>query len=854
MKQPHLPVVPTALPIVLACLLPLCSFAASGTWTGTTDSTWQVNGNWSGASFPNGLNEIATFNGAGNGNTNITLGGGSITLGNFGSNGIVFDTASVARYAISNGTINTPQGGSIVRLNPTVVNNQSVTAGIVTDSQSILYTTENILNYSPAARLTLGNLTVLSAASGTGSTTYSFRGLGDITVAGAITDNLSGAAPRLTAAANLRAGTLVLSGANAFSGAINGGDTPQSLVGGFGGTIVLDYTGGNAVLTNGTSLSPGRAANGNLVVKGNTTGSTSVTLSSTQRFALGYTTITVDKNGGDGTTLVLGRTWQAWNSSGSGRMAHFDLSSGGQAQIASPGTFTGGGYRVDRGIIADTSAARRSVATVKGTDGKTYFATLDGSGFVVAQTTLTTLPSGSGAAGFSSNLAISNSTTRTANLDFLTIRIEGASANQTLNMGGFALNGGGAILMDGAENFTITNYSNLTPSSGVIVMGSGKLTLGGTRSSANDFDKFGPGLLEVTGNHSGSTGATFVWGGTYRASSANGLTAGNLTMADAVLEVGYNFTRALGTGSGQVQGRRDDSGAGDNTLAASFGFSAYGGDRTVNLGGSGSTVTFGTGGFVASRDAKFLLSSTTSDSMVDFQNAINLTNDIQTIEVRNGSAAVDARLSGVISSSSSAGGLVKTGTGVLELTANNNYTGATVIAAGTVKLAGASGALSSTASVNVNSGATLLVGGSASNRVNDSATVTLSGGTIARESGVSEVFGSLNLTAASFLDFGTGTTGNMTFGAYTPTFLLTVQNFALGNTLTFGNDIGSSLPTGGALTNSFFSFNNGFSYNNSTFTITAIPEPSTVVAAVGLLGLGLWPLRRRALALLARNG
>ena len=32
---------------------------------------------------------------------------------------------------------------------------------------------------------------------------------------------------------------------------------------------------------------------------------------------------------------------------------------------------------------------------------------------------------------------------------------------------------------------------------------------------------------------------------------------------------------------------------------------------------------------------------------------------------------------------------------------------------------------------------------------------------------------------------------------------------------------------------------------NSTFTITAIPEPSTNVAAIALLALMLWPLRLR---------
>ena len=45
----------------------------------------------------------------------------------------------------------------------------------------------------------------------------------------------------------------------------------------------------------------------------------------------------------------------------------------------------------------------------------------------------------------------------------------------------------------------------------------------------------------------------------------------------------------------------------------------------------------------------------------------------------------------------------------------------------------------------------------------------------------------------------------------------------------------------------FFTFTNGgiasSSWNGSTFTITAIPEPSTYVAAIGLLALMLWPLR-----------
>jgi hypothetical protein len=50
-------------------------------------------------------------------------------------------------------------------------------------------------------------------------------------------------------------------------------------------------------------------------------------------------------------------------------------------------------------------------------------------------------------------------------------------------------------------------------------------------------------------------------------------------------------------------------------------------------------------------------------------------------------------------------------------------------------------------------------------------------------------------------------------------------------------------------TPSFFSFDNGFTtdYSGGLFTITAIPEPSTYVAAAGLLALVAWPMRRRLL-------
>ena len=71
----------------------VASDAATAAWTGTTSTNWATTGNWSASPVP-GINDIATFNNAGNGHTTISLGAG-VQISN-----IVFDTASAAAYTI----------------------------------------------------------------------------------------------------------------------------------------------------------------------------------------------------------------------------------------------------------------------------------------------------------------------------------------------------------------------------------------------------------------------------------------------------------------------------------------------------------------------------------------------------------------------------------------------------------------------------------------------------------------------------------------------------------------------------------------------------------------------------------
>lgn len=188
--------------------------------------------------------------------------------------------------------------------------------------------------------------------------------------------------------------------------------------------------------------------------------------------------------------------------------------------------------------------------------------------------------------------------------------------------------------------------------------------------------KTGAGTLELTGNNS-YQGTTTINGGALRTSSANSLPIGNLVLSGGVLELGYgNFSSSLGTGAGQVR------------ITGNAGFSASGANRIVNLGGASATLAWDSANFVSSGNS-LVLSNDSSDATLIFQNSINLGSSgslRRTFQVNNGSAAVDARLSGNLSQSGGTFGITKAGAGTLEMTGTNTYAGATAIIGGALRI------------------------------------------------------------------------------------------------------------------------------------------------------------------------
>lgn len=382
-------------------------------------------------------------------------------------------------------------------------------------------------------------------------------------------------------------------------------------------------------------------------------------------------------------------------------------------------------------------------------------------------------------------------------------------------------------------------------------------SLASDTSALRNITKEGPGALLVTGNRT-QGGMTKVTGGTFGVAGSFSsqdviLNGGVLALNDAGL--GGAFTRALGTTTSTM--RWTNSG----------GFAAYGSnpswgaanDLTVNVGGAGATLTWGaTSNFLASGQT-LILGSNVSNGTVNFQNGLNFGASDQTIQVNRGDTApagrVDAVLSGVIASSG--GGFNKTGTGTLDLTANNTYTGPTNVNAGTLLVDGNQSA--ATGTVTVNSGATL--GGSGT--IGGNVTVN-SGGTLApgNSTGILTT-GSLSLASNSnfVLELnnavpGTGYDQVIVKGSVT----LSLGNIVVvaGGGLTLGekfyvvlNDgtdaVNGTFTQGSTVTSGSYTFTINYSDNGDagsvgndvSLTVASVPEPETwVLLIVGIAALG----------------
>jgi len=278
----------------------LNSKAASGSWTGATDSTW-AGANWTATLVP-GAADTATFNGAGNANTTIDLGTG-VTVSN-----LVFNTSLTAAYTIGKGAVGSQtlsfnnNGG--ITINPTVINNEWIDAAVVLgiDSTAQSYSSFN----NSAQTLTLGGNIYGGPTGGTGTAgtkTLTIGGAGNTVISGSLLNGAS-TVPTTTTVALTKVGA----GSLTFNGTVDASTIGNGASGGAYGTVTvndgsltLDFSNAGATSDLLNSYSPVSLGGGTLQINGNAANASTQDFNNGSGVTVnpGFNVITVGPNGGN---------------------------------------------------------------------------------------------------------------------------------------------------------------------------------------------------------------------------------------------------------------------------------------------------------------------------------------------------------------------------------------------------------------------------------------------------------------------------------------------------------------------------------------------------------------------------
>ena len=276
----------------------------------------------------------------------------------------------------------------------------------------------------------------------------------------------------------------------------------------------------------------------------------------------------------------------------------------------------------------------------------------------------TTVSAGTLVADHATALGTTGANTSVSNNATLDVRAN--IGTEAISIAGAGVGSAGALIT--ADTFTGTVGGTVTITGGSTrIGGAGTLAINGVVTGGQPITKVGAGVTTFAGANT-YTGVTTVSGGVLRLNSPTALPGGidatvgasesGLTInGGGIVGLGNgDFTRALGTGNGQVQ----------FTSTGGGGFAAYTADRSVNFGGAGAEVTWGSGSFVPTGQP-LILGAAGADMTLTMVNPIALGATTRTVQVNNGSAGTDAVLSGNITGTATTGGLNKTGTGALNL-------------------------------------------------------------------------------------------------------------------------------------------------------------------------------------------
>jgi len=589
-------------------LLALLTLAPRGaaqtfTWTGAQNPNWKTNANWLGGAaptgnggenlvFPSGASNLSTNNNINNSTFNsitisgsgYTIGGSAITLGAGGladSSIAGTNTVNLATTFAATRAVTVSNAGTTLTISGVISGAGGVTkagAGTVTLSATNTYTGVTTINagtIAVAADARLGTAPAVATAGkltfggGTLRTTASFtlaanRGIA-LTGAGTISTDpgttltyggiIAGASP-LTKAGT---GTLIVSGANTYTGVTTIG----------AGTLQLGATNavpsGSAVTVSGGAIFDLRGfsdAIGSLAGAGTVTSGAAGAVVLTAGGNNSSTTFSGVMQNGSG-TVALAKT-------GTGTLTWSGVNT-----YSGTTTVSAGVLDVQNNSSLGTTAGATTVASGAALQ-------LDGSGLVVAEPI--TL-SGTGVAGGGALRQPANTNTWSGAITLGSAARMNADAG-TLTVSGGITNGGFLLTVGGAGNTTISTTA-ISGTGGLTKDGTGTVTL----SASNTY----------TGTTTVSAGTLLVNGSQgSSAVSLNGGTLGGTGTVGAITSTGSGGSVAPGVGVGILASGNVNWSSGSpgfvvqlNGTTAGTGYDQLNVTGSVNLGGATLSGTLG---------------------------------------------------------------------------------------------------------------------------------------------------------------------------------------------------------------------------------------------------------------------